>query len=96
MTRMMRTLGIVVMALALSMGLLGSVALGVTLPSQANPRAVDATQNAPSGADATGHPDNEVNGVPPGPPTWLGESSPYGPPEWIDESGGPPTWLTTP
>ena len=93
---MTKGFGFAAIALAMSVGLIASVALGVTLPSQANQHAVDATQNTPSGADVTGHPSAETNGVPPGPVSWLNESAPYGPPEWANTSGGPPTWLTTP
>jgi len=70
-----------------------TVAVAVNLPSEASPTAADATQGT-TGADVTGHPTAEVNGVPPGPPTWLNESAPYGPPEWTNTSGGTPTWLT--
>lgn len=50
------------------------------------------------GADASGHPSHETNGVPPGPPVWLGDESPYGTPEWLNETSpyGPPTWLELP
>jgi len=50
------------------------------------------------GADASGHPSHEMNGVPPGPPAWLGDEAPYGPAEWLNESApyGPPTWLELP
>ncbi|OGS49316.1 MAG: hypothetical protein A3K68_02140 [Euryarchaeota archaeon RBG_16_68_13] len=50
------------------------------------------------GADASDHPSAETNGVPPGPPTWLGEEDPYGPPSWLNETEpiGPPTWLGLP
>jgi len=50
------------------------------------------------GADASGHPSNETNGVPPGPPLWLGDESPYGTPEWLNETPpyGPPLWLELP
>ncbi len=95
-TRMTKAFGLAAIALAVSMGLVASVALGVGLPLQANQHAVDATQETPSGADVTGHPDAEVNGVPPGPVSWLNESAPYGPAEWANTSGGTPTWLTTP
>lgn len=95
-TRMPSSIGIAIVALALGTVLTGSLVLGVALPPQANQHAVDATQGVPSGADVTGHPGAEENGVPPGPTTWLGDSAPYGPPEWFDESGGPPTWLTPP
>jgi len=95
-TRVTKVLGIAAIALAMSLGLFASVALGVTLPSQANQHAVDATTGTHSGADVTGHPSADVNGVPPGPPTWLNDSAPFGPPEWANTSGGPPTWLTTP
>jgi len=91
---MRKAFGMIAATLALT--LIASVALAVTLPSQANSRAVDATQNTPSGADISGHPSAEVNGVPPGPPTWLNDTAPYGPPEWVNTSGGPPTWVTTP
>lgn len=49
-------------------------------------------------ADASGHPSNETNGVPPGPPVWLGDSAPYGTPTWLNESApcGPPEWLVLP
>src|SRR5437667_12791549 len=66
---MTKVLGIAAIALAMSLGLFASVALGVTLPSQANQLAVDATSGAHSGADVTGHPSADVNGVPPGPST---------------------------
>lgn len=51
-----------------------------------------------AGADATGHPSHETNGVPPGPPGWLGDESPYGPPTWLNDTEpyGPPTWLIPP
>ena len=93
---MTKGFGFAAIALAISVGLIATAALGVTLPSQANQHAVDATQNTPSGADVTGHPSAETNGVPPGPVSWLNEGAPYGPPEWANTSGGPPTWLTTP
>ena len=93
---MTKVLGIAAIALAMSLGLFASVVLGVTLPSQANQHAVDATSGAHSGADVTGHPSADVNGVPPGPSTWLNDTAPFGPPEWANTSGGPPTWLTTP
>lgn len=50
------------------------------------------------GADAGGHPSNETNGVPPGPPSWLADEAPYGPPTWLNESApyGPPGWLVLP
>lgn len=50
------------------------------------------------GADVTGHPSNETNGVPPGPTEWLGDEAPYGPPTWLNETAphGPPTWLQLP
>jgi len=50
------------------------------------------------GADVGGHPSNETNGVPPGPPVWLGDEAPYGTPEWLNESApyGPPTWVELP
>ena len=92
----MKTVGVAAIALAMGLGLIGSVALGVGLPSQANQHAVDATQDVPAGADVSGHPDAELNGVPPGPVSWLNESAPYGPPEWANTSGGTPSWLTTP
>jgi len=93
---MRKAFGVAAIALAMTLGLFASVALGVSLPSMANQNAVNATQNTPSGADVTGHPSNETNGVPPGPPTWLNDTAPYGPPEWTNTSGGPPTWVTTP
>ena len=95
-TRMTKVLGIAAIALAMGLALVASVALGVTLPSQANQHAVDATSGTQSGADVSGHPSADVNGVPPGPATWLNDSAPFGPPEWANTSGGPPTWLTTP
>lgn len=51
-----------------------------------------------AGADATGHPSNETNGVPPGPPVWLGDESPSGPPTWLNDAApyGPPKWLELP
>lgn len=76
-----------------SLILAAAVGVAVTPQLQASPTAFDATAGA-NGADVTGHPSAEVNGVPPGPPTWLNESAPYGPPEWSDTSGGTPTWLT--
>lgn len=88
--------GIAIVALTVGAVLTASVVLGVALPFQSNQHAIDATQGVPSGADVTGHPNAEENGVPPGPATWLNDSAPYGPPEWLDESGGPPTWLTPP
>ena len=93
---MTKVFGIAAIALTMGLGLIASVALGVTLPSQANQHAADATSGTQSGADVTGHPSAEVNGVPPGPPTWLNDAAPFGPPEWADTSGGTPTWLTTP
>ncbi|HYS72855.1 MAG TPA: hypothetical protein VEO96_02595 [Thermoplasmata archaeon] len=92
--RMRKAFGMIAATLALT--LIASVALAVALPPQANSRAVDVTQNTPSGAGVSGHPSAEVNGVPPGPPTWLNDTAPYGPPEWVNTSGGPPTWVTTP
>jgi len=50
---------------------------------------------AAGGADASGHPSADTNGVPPGPPTWLNDSAPYGPPTWLGD-GGPPDWLVLP
>jgi len=94
--RMTKAFGIAAIALAMGLGLTAAVALGGGLPSQANPHAVDATSGTHSGADVTGHLNATVNGVPPGPPTWLNGSAPFGPPEWVNTSGGPPTWLTTP
>src|SRR5207245_4023132 len=67
-TRMTKVLGIAAIALAMSLGLFASVALGVTLPSQANQHAVDATSRTHSAADVTGHPSADVNGVRPGRP----------------------------
>jgi len=93
---MTKAFGIAAIALAMGLGLTAAVALGGGLPSQANPHAVDATSGTHSGADVTGHLNATVNGVPPGPPTWLNGSAPFGPPEWVNTSGGPPTWLTTP
>jgi hypothetical protein len=51
-----------------------------------------------AGADVTGHPSNETNGVPPGPPIWLGDEAPYGTPTWLNETEpyGPPTWVVPP
>lgn len=51
-----------------------------------------------AGADVTGHPSNETNGVPPGPPVWLGDEAPYGTPSWLNESApyGTPTWVVPP
>lgn len=53
---------------------------------------------AGQGADSSGHPSNETNGVPPGPPVWLGDSAPYGTPTWLNDSApyGPPEWLVLP
>ncbi|OGS46484.1 MAG: hypothetical protein A3K66_05420 [Euryarchaeota archaeon RBG_16_67_27] len=50
------------------------------------------------GADASDHPSHETNGVPPGPPIWLGDAAPYGPPSWLNETEplGPPSWLVPP
>lgn len=50
------------------------------------------------GADVSGHPSAEVNGVPPGPPAWLGEEAPYGPPTWLGDEAplGPPEWAELP
>ena len=48
------------------------------------------------GADASGHPSNETNGVPPGPPVWLGDSAPYGPPGWLVLPPGEPAVPTAP
>src|SRR3990170_6530094 len=62
----------------------GGVAVGVA-PSDA----------AAGGADASGHPSADTNGVPPGPPTWLNDSAPQGPPTWLGD-GGPPDWLGLP
>jgi hypothetical protein len=89
---------------ALGIGLLSAIAViglvvtgvaGVSLPTQASPTAVGATQQT-SGATVTGHPNATVNGVPPGPPVWLNASAPFGPPVWVNTSGGPPTWLKLP
>lgn len=85
-----------ILAAIAALGFLATAAMGVTLPSQANSHATDATAEAGNGADVTGHPDAEVNGVPLGPPVWLNDSAPYGPPEWTNTSGGPPSWLTLP
>jgi len=89
-----KTLGLGVFALVAAFALVGMAAGAVNLPLQANSAAPGAA--ATSGADVTGHPSNETNGVPPGPPLWLNESAPYGPPEWSNTSGGTPTWLTLP
>ena len=59
----------------------GGVALGA-MPSA-----------TPAGADASGHPSADANGVPPGPTSWLSDSAPYGPPTGIGDDGGPPDWL---
>jgi len=83
------------LALVAVLGLVATFAAAVTLPSQANSHATDATTGS-SGADVTGHPDAETNGVPPGPTSWLNDSAPYGPPTWTNTSGGPPTWITLP
>lgn len=84
-------IGVGSLALVAAFALVTTATAGVTLSIQAN----DAAQ-ASSGADVTDHPNNETNGVPPGPVVWLNESEPYGPPEWYNESGGPPLWLTLP
>lgn len=84
-----KTVGIGAFAVVAAFALVGMATGAVNLPFQATPQAT-------SGADVTGHPNNETNGVPPGPPVWLNESAPYGPPEWYNTSGGAPTWLTLP
>ncbi len=58
--------------------------------------AVSSAPATPMGADASGHPTADTNGVPPGPPSWLNDSAPYGPPSWIGSDGGPPDWLSLP
>ncbi len=84
-----RTIGVGAFAVVAAFALVGMATGAVNLPLQVNPQATN-------GADVTGHPNNETNGVPPGPTAWLNESAPYGPPEWYNTSGGPPLWLTLP
>lgn len=86
-----KRIGLGAFALVAALALVGMATGAVNLPLQANSSASPAATN---GADVTGHPSNETNGVPPGPTVWLNESAPYGPPEWYNTSGGTPTWLT--
>jgi hypothetical protein len=90
-----KALGIGLLSAVAVMGLLVTGVAGVSLPTQANPAAVAATQQHP-GATVTGHPNATVNGVPPGPPAWLNASAPFGPPVWVNTSGGLPAWLMLP
>jgi len=80
-----------------SIALVAAFALATTAAAELT-RSARASETDPtsSGADVTGHPSKETNGVPPGPVAWLNESEPYGPPEWYNASGGPPLWLTLP
>jgi hypothetical protein len=77
------------------LGALATSALVVGTAAGVGPMALAALLG---GADASGHPSHELNGVPPGPPGWLGDEAPYGPPEWLNETSpyGPPQWLELP
>ncbi len=77
-------------------------AAAVTLPSAATDHWADqAATHFPDpdtgsqGRNVTGHPSADMNGVPPGPTSWLNESAPYGPSTWLgDETPrGPPNWV---
>lgn len=78
-------------------GAMAVAVLGLSVVAVALARMVSADFGI-HGADASGHPSRETNGVPPGPPSWLAGEPPRGPPTWLggETPRGPPSWLVLP